>query len=99
MRISDWSSDVCSSDLAAAGYEKRLLRLPSFMRHDDPDAAAPDPTMADILDFLAITGHFLARDVLDGRNRDLLTSRERSEERRVGKECVSTCRSRWSPDH
>src|SRR3546814_20931028 len=27
------------------------------------------------------------------------TSVSRSAERRVGKECVSTCRSRWSPDH
>src|SRR3546814_5836399 len=110
LRISDWSSDVCSSDLldlsecvvtgstcdiafvspksggavsaaAAAGYETRLLRLPPFMRHDNPDEAAPDSTMADILDFLAITGHFLARDVLDGRNRDLLMARERLTDR------------------
>src|SRR3546814_8215321 len=110
LRISDWSSDVCSSDLldlsecvvtgstgdiafvspksggavsaaAAAGYETRLLRRPPFMRHDNPDEAAPDSTMADILDFLAITGHFLARDVLDGRNRDLLTARERLTDR------------------
>ncbi|MFC3785799.1 DNA repair protein RecO (recombination protein O) [Sphingopyxis italica] len=65
------------SAAAAAGYETRLLRLPPFMRHDDPDEAAPDSTMADILDFLAITGHFLARDVFDGRNRDLLVVRER----------------------
>src|SRR3546814_17788582 len=87
------------SAAAAAGYEKRLLRLPSFMRHDDPDAAAPDPTMADILDFLAITGHFLAPDVLAGRNRDFLTSREslverRSEARLEGKGGVSTGRAR-----
>lgn len=65
------------SAAAAAGYEKRLLRLPPFMRNDNPDERVPDPTMTDILDFLAITGHFLARDVLDGRNRDLLTVRER----------------------
>ena len=64
------------SAAAAAGHEKRLLRLPPFMRNDNPDERVPDPTMTDILDFLAITGHFLARDVLDGRNRDLLTVRE-----------------------
>src|SRR3546814_18618524 len=41
-----------------------------------------------------------ANIVLDVRNRlHTLRRRERSEERRVGKECVSTCRSRWSPDH
>src|SRR3546814_3423539 len=68
MRISDWSSDVCSSDLcgrrgaptselgAASGYPCQ-------------------PAFADSADY------------------------RRSEERRVGKECVSTCRSRWSPYH
>src|SRR3546814_4616810 len=66
MRISDWSSDVCSSDLprvpvrdlgAGRGAFPRVVLLPAQLR-----------------------GH-------------------RSEERRVGKECVSTCRSRWSPYH
>src|SRR3546814_3315857 len=62
MRISDWSSDVCSSDL--------------------------DPRPAD----RAQSRWFLGRIARCGR-------RGRSEERRVGKECVSTCRSRWSPYH
>src|SRR3546814_9846813 len=67
MRISDWSSDVCSSDL---------------LRHRDrPDKLAPSHRRQPAL-FL------LLRPV-----------GERSEERRVGKECVSTCRSRWSPYH
>ena len=57
---------------AAQGYEGRLFRLPRFLRGVDAS-----PSMADVLDALAITGHFLARDVLDGRNRDLLTVRER----------------------
>src|SRR3546814_7940660 len=61
MRISDWSSDVCSSDL-------RPLPEP----RSDPIARRRHP---------------------GGRRRG------RSEERRVGKECVSTCRSRWSPYH
>src|SRR3546814_5355906 len=70
MRISDWSSDVCSSDLVIA----------------------VDQTSED--------GHQLFRE----GNRVGWAAREpgtgdRSEERRVGKECVSTCRSRWSPDH
>src|SRR3546814_1798766 len=65
MRISDWSSDVCSSDLrgglgGAVGGDGRRGR-----------GGPPDRTQ----------------------------SQRRSEERRVGKECVSTCRSRWSPYH
>src|SRR3546814_7864613 len=72
MRISDWSSDVCSSDLVIAfltwvaenvGEEARFMHQ--------------GMTSSDVLD----------------------TCLARSEERRVGKECVSTCRSRWSPYH
>src|SRR3546814_1806009 len=66
MRISDWSSDVCSSDLRATA-----------------DLSAPP--VAACRRLCAHRGP--ARR--DGR----------SEERRVGKECVSTCRSRWSPYH
>src|SRR3546814_4952260 len=65
MRISDWSSDVCSSDLwRSARRGCRWARPSSAVRK----AARPRRT-------------------------------RRSEERRVGKECVSTCRSRWSPYH
>src|SRR3546814_8574934 len=70
MRISDWSSDVCSSDLdarASAGGSIRRCPCRSGL-------ACPA----------------VALQVDRGR---------RSEERRVGKECVSTCRSRWSPYH
>ncbi|MGL3821156.1 DNA repair protein RecO [Sphingopyxis sp. R3-92] len=57
---------------AAVGYEERLLRLPPFLR-----CADGDPTLADALDGLAITGHFLDRSLLDGRARDLLDVRAR----------------------
>lgn len=57
---------------AAAGYEERLLRLPAFLRSADPA-----PSLGDVLDGLAITGHFLDRDLLEGRNRDLLAVRAR----------------------
>jgi len=60
------------SSAAAQGYETRLFRLPSFLCGHDPD-----PPFADVLDALAITGHFLGRDLLDGRNRELLAVRER----------------------
>src|SRR3546814_6036759 len=62
MRISDWSSDVCSSDLLGIFYDKKARFL----------------------------GASLSLKALP---------HGRSEERRVGKECVSTCRSRWSPYH
>src|SRR3546814_19674719 len=84
MRISDWSSDVCSSDLfpfpatfsvkgeALSHCARfRLLEtetLGSTSTHEDPD-------------------------------RRPAGCQRRSEERRVGKECVSTCRSRWYPYH
>src|SRR3546814_2192016 len=71
MRISDWSSDVCSSDLL---FGARLVPLPGLAVRTDGRA---------------ISGFLVP---------DLRLSR-RSEERRVGKECVSTCRSRWSPYH
>src|SRR3546814_4219446 len=79
MRISDWSSDVCSSDLSMGG--DGAVTLPQLR------AAAkryPDLTV------IHIDAHTDTYE-LDGYNR--------SEERRVGKECVSTCRSRWSPYH
>ena len=57
---------------AAVGYEERLLRLPAFLRGADPA-----PSLGDVLDGLTITGHFLDRDLLDGRNRELLGVRAR----------------------
>src|SRR3546814_9322505 len=83
MRISDWSSDVCSSDLrrpwhrvAGLSHSPRTPGPGGGARHRRPDRGAA---------LLPVLGAGLAA--------------ERSEERRVGKECVSTCRSRWSPYH
>src|SRR3546814_3767941 len=80
MRISDWSSDVCSSDLARRGGEHLFLhdRIGFGLGGGEPDRPTPG----------AVRAH-------RHRRRHLA----RSEERRVGKECVSTCRSRWSPYH
>src|SRR3546814_3461575 len=73
MRFSDWSSDVCSSDLlpdpAPNLMASIMERIPDCLT-----SSAPSPIR---------------------RNEPW----PRSEERRVGKECVSTCRSRWSPYH
>lgn len=62
--------------LAAAGYEDRLFRLPPFLRGEE---AGPD--MEDILDGLAITGHFIDRDLLDNHARSLMAVRSRLIER------------------
>src|SRR3546814_11221413 len=87
MRISDWSSDVCSSDLP----------LPVALRTSTTSAQPRTPTAATAYrasyDALQKTRIHVARLVTDQRVGD------RSEERRVGKECVSTGRSRWVPDH
>src|SRR3546814_5768357 len=83
MRISDWSSDVCSSDLGAGGI---VGRFHGAVGHARKPSDAPRPWQCTL------------RRAGDGH--PLTTATEiRSEERRVGKECVSTCRSRWSPYH
>src|SRR3546814_7660783 len=85
MRISDWSSDVCSSDLAG-GYEKGGTKAEGPAR-----AAAVAPAQ----------GREVARKPCRRRGDRRRRARrlDRSEERRVGYECVSTCRSRWSTHH
>src|SRR3546814_10922561 len=93
MRISDWSSDVCSSDLDS---RMRKLRQPRGHRCRGLARAVLPPygeqlgiALAFGFDQLAERGSFaIAHAVPD-----------RSEERRVGKECVSTCRSRRSTYH
>src|SRR3546814_14775336 len=99
MRISDWSSDVCSSDLALVSTWRAGLfhhSLQSLLE------AGLDERIKMTVEHLLRVGNFDARaQILDPRliehvRADLVA---RSEERRVGKECVSTCRSRWSPYH
>src|SRR3546814_12345436 len=92
MRISDWSSDVCSSDLEAREFARVGCDLPDVGAIIvEADARAQASGTADVE---RIGAHDIdaARARVDGVG-------ERSEERRVGKECVSTCRSRWSPYH
>src|SRR3546814_15318028 len=78
MRISDWSSDVCSSDLpvqivAPRVAPRRKIVQPVALRVGQLEGAIAERGQA--------------------------AFEHRSEARRVGKECVSTCRSRWSPNH
>src|SRR3546814_13002581 len=119
MRISDWSSDVCSSDLlgeaplhtAEAGKSvadrtivyakldrdgdgrKRVLHIVAagHRQHQAGDRAACARTIA----------HRHVETVAARHWRDIVAAHIglRSEERRVGKECVSTCSSRWSPSN
>src|SRR3546814_15639117 len=99
MRISDWSSDVCSSDLArpgppqpaAAALGRRGNRLcRPRLREARGRLRAPPVQPA------SLAGDRCLAPLHRGDGGD---HHPRSEERRVGKECVSTCRSRRSPSH
>src|SRR3546814_5768178 len=100
MRISDWSSDVCSSDLLGgklAGGTHAGKALGSVKL----DRAARDFGVFRRLDN-GVTGHKSGYSSAISNMRAAHRRgrrQDRSEERRVGKGCVSTCRSRWSPDH
>src|SRR3546814_14684481 len=97
MRISDWSSDVCSSDL----FRSIVCNRPDGEEAGQPTAAAiAAAAEAHGLRFVHIpvmSGGIDEGDVATMAR--ALADLPRSEERRVGKECVSTCRSRWSPYH
>src|SRR3546814_11360810 len=102
MRISDWSSDVCSSDLKGrvalltrqgldwterfGGLARSIADLPVKSALIDGEIVVQTET--GVARFTALV------EALKSSSGDL-----RSEERRVGKECVSTCRSRWLPDN
>src|SRR3546814_17706826 len=93
MRISDWSSDVCSSDLVPVPEMlDQALRPPARLGCHIADAAAP-PRRRDYAARRVVEQHLALVEVEVGPRA------QRSEERRVGKECVSTGRSRWSPYH
>src|SRR3546814_11230627 len=112
MRISDWSADVCSSDLpdvelvgvepaggAAVGHGVPGIvhGSKSFLLQDEHGQVQEAESISAGLDYPGI-GPEHAHLAATGRARyEKITDDERSEERRVGKECVRTCRSRWSP--
>src|SRR3546814_13525658 len=107
MRISDWSSDVCSSDLTGQPGlpnigDLRQTGLPGGPnRFDEQETTRRMQIIVrdnNVDQALRALKKKLQRE---GVYREMKLRRhyERSEERRVGKECVSTCRSRWSPYH
>src|SRR3546814_16526429 len=87
MRISDWSSDVCSSDLATDAQEVLFhvavaqVRVDLQVPADQREVRREDMGQQQVTEDVQQAGQV------------------RPEERRVGKECVSTCRARWSPYH
>src|SRR3546814_17038228 len=99
MRISDWSSDVCSSDLGGGGsaghgssanrsrrrFPRRICAVP---------ADFPWTDMAEMNDAFVYS-----RKISGFREMSIWKKSTRSEERRVGKECVCMCRTRWRPSH
>src|SRR3546814_16867244 len=102
MRISDWSSDVCSSDLERLEARRPALAwcLPLLLN----ERVALDLVHADLVLLLVDAALVvvlldLASLVVEVKLVAACRAAGRSEERRVGKECVSTCRSRWSPSH
>src|SRR3546814_20458127 len=117
MRISDWSSDVCSSDLTTIASINRIEWQQEFQFLVDP--AYGPAGLDNYLDWIAAwraqacgaEAHpvidpdilWLSRTKPSGPAAELLwggsKAGNRSEERRVGKECVSTCSSRGSPYH
>src|SRR3546814_13628130 len=122
MRIRYWSSDGCSSDLAAAedfvaDRAVHRIRIILRVRLGEVDADLHRPARFDRIEAAeqALARRHHVDEVLEHRAQFALgahrldpfgvaaavgrTDAQRSEERRVGKECVSTCRSRWSPYH
>src|SRR3546814_20576256 len=109
MRISDWSSDVCSSDLNA----RTIRDIPQQLPQGAPDIfevrgevymakadfAALNERQADVGGKIFANPRNAAAGSLRQLDQAITAARplRRSAERRVGKECVSTCRSRWSP--
>src|SRR3546814_16465163 len=110
MRISDWSSDVCSSDLihrasdpcrnAGAGHKVKAALLPAVLCCLMTTAAAP-PSAEHVIEmtrmrFGPAPANLKVGDTIVWVNHDIVPhTATRSEERRVGNECVSPGRSRW----
>src|SRR3546814_13912180 len=99
MRISDWSSDVCSSDLLIHRYQFLKTDGGSWRRcHASSLSGNPAFPLSLFICSLPRKGE-ISLSVHRLAGPQLAVPHQRSEERRVGKECVSTCRSRWSRYH
>src|SRR3546814_18934615 len=92
MRISDWSSDVCSSDLSLTTGNHQNATCACRSNLAAPSTAITASISSSPPDSKAWSGGIATQ-----KSRRIASPR--SEERRGGNECVSTCRSRWSPHH
>src|SRR3546814_14586218 len=110
MRISDWSSDVCSSDLFRRAEHIACVISGWCGQYHPIEFLQPCPPFVCPNDAVGMIGQAAHAGDLNIHGLQSRTDgptylpiadneRTRSEERRVGKECVSTCRSRWSPYH
>src|SRR3546814_12908203 len=107
MRISDWSSDVCSSDLEVARHKLQQATAAAMRASYDPANLSPDDALSFELfnaqaareeSLFAFRHHnYLFNQMRGAQSQMPAFLINRSEERRVGKEWVSTCRSRGSP--
>src|SRR3546814_15068529 len=104
MRISDWSSDVCSSDLGenatalgaasyASGAFGTAVGIASTAEGEVSVAVGSNAAA------IGTRATALGSNAIAARDYSTAVGDERSEERRVGQECVSKCRARWSPYH
>src|SRR3546814_11177253 len=106
MRISDWSSDVCSSDLLPSFYSR--IHAPTLGN----TLGVFSVLLASILVSSTLEGRYVVHQILITvflfitspvtamlLMRAAIKRQKRSEARRGGKECVSTFKSRWSPQH
>src|SRR3546814_12814262 len=99
MRISDWSSDVCSSDLKPVVLRAKVRVFIELYRQAEQERLLLEENFRIRNDYMKTE-----RQLRSTERREAMVFRqlpiavyERSEESRVGKECVSTCRSRWAP--
>src|SRR3546814_18261718 len=114
MRISDWSSDVCSSDLCGVAFDEAIdadATLTELFEQQKSEGYRALRLPVDLKAILATNQGSHAIDLVNisqsgagfrsaiPLEAGALVNLVRSEERRVGKECVSKCSSRWSPYH
>src|SRR3546814_15661129 len=98
MRISDWSSDVCSSDLIETYWEDMSPPAKRLRGRRNQMQWLLDQ-LTEALDEQSLMQMPAIKPALHAAMLEDWNALDRSEERRVGKECVSKCRSRWSPYH
>src|SRR3546814_19753586 len=114
MRISDWSSDVCSSDLVVigcaqpVGEQGGVLARGAIINAEYAQSVAGQQIHRFCASGLEAVNNVAAQIMagmsqagigggVESMSRTFMGADSSSEERRVGKECVMPCRSRWSP--